>query len=352
MALLRVGFTEPPWSPRVLVGSYPTVSPLPGSAKTPAVCFLWHCPAGRPGLPLTTTLPCGARTFLGDTPEGADATARPTRPSRVPCYVAMDLTDALLLLGAGVGAGVMNSVAGGGSLITYPALVATGLGSVVANVTNSVAVSAGYVSSAVGTWPEHRALERSQGSVRPLALTAAVGAAAGCALLLLTPAAAFDRVVPFLVLGAVAVLAFQQRLKNVVGHPHELSRRRKLITLHTAVGLSAVYGGYFGAALGIILVALIGLVMDETLIRITALKNSLSVVIGVVTVVVFSLLGKAAGSPVDWASVAVLTPATLVGGYVGARVSRRLNPRVLRAAIVCFGTAVGLVLLWRAFGHS
>lgn len=81
LALLRVGFTEPPRSPGVLVGSYPTVSPLP-SRYGPAVCFLWHCPAGHPGLPLATTLPCGVRTFLGDGPEPVDATARSTRPSR------------------------------------------------------------------------------------------------------------------------------------------------------------------------------------------------------------------------------------------------------------------------------
>ncbi|SCG45755.1 hypothetical protein GA0070213_103159 [Micromonospora humi] len=81
LALLRVGFTEPPRSPGVLVGSYPTVSPLP-SRDGPAVCFLWHCPAGHPGLPLATTLPCGVRTFLGGGPEPADATARSTRPSR------------------------------------------------------------------------------------------------------------------------------------------------------------------------------------------------------------------------------------------------------------------------------
>ena len=81
LALLRVGFTEPPRSPGVLVGSYPTVSPLP-SRYGPAVCFLWHCPAGHPGLPLATTLPCGVRTFLGDGPEPDAATARSTRPSR------------------------------------------------------------------------------------------------------------------------------------------------------------------------------------------------------------------------------------------------------------------------------
>ena len=81
LALLRVGFTEPSRSPGMLVGSYPTVSPLP-SRVGPAVCFLWHCPAGHPGLPLATTLPCGVRTFLGNGPEPVDATARSTRPSR------------------------------------------------------------------------------------------------------------------------------------------------------------------------------------------------------------------------------------------------------------------------------
>jgi hypothetical protein len=80
LTLLRVGFTEPPRSPGVLVVSYTTVSPLPGRLRGQAVCSLWHCPAGHPGLPLTTTLPCGARTFLGSAPKGTDATARPTRP--------------------------------------------------------------------------------------------------------------------------------------------------------------------------------------------------------------------------------------------------------------------------------
>jgi uncharacterized membrane protein YfcA len=270
----------------------------------------------------------------------------------------MDLTDVLLLLVAGLGAGAVNSVAGGGSLITFPALIATGLGSVVANVTNSVAISVGYASSAYGTREEFRALadnqaERSTGGVgrrmlRSLFGTAAAGAAIGCVLLLATPEGLFTWAVPFLVLGATAVLAFQQQLRNLVGHPHELGPRRRALTLHASVGLGAVYGGYFGAALGVILIALIGLVVDETIARVTALKNSISVVIGLVTVVVFTIFGPLSGTPVNWASVAVLTPATLVGGYVGARVGRRLNAAVLRAVIVVFGTIVGLVLLWRA----
>jgi uncharacterized membrane protein YfcA len=271
----------------------------------------------------------------------------------------MDLTDVALLVVAGLAAGAVNSVAGGGSLITFPALLATGLGSVAANVTNSVAICAGYVSAAAGTREEFRALARRQSdpatpggmgrpTLRALFGTAALGTAAGCALLLGTPEALFTWAVPFLVLGATAVLAFQQRLREVVGHPHELSRRRQLVTLHASVALGSVYGGYFGAALGVILIALIGLVLDETIARVTALKNSLAVVIGLVTVVVFAIFGPLSGNPVDWTAVAVLTPATLVGGYAGARAGRRLQPAVLRGVIVVFGTAVGLVLLWRA----
>jgi len=322
-----------------------------------AVCFLWHCPAGHPGLPLTTTLPCGARTFLGDallgrTPERADATARPTRPSRLPCYVAMDamaatgLGDALFLLAAGLAAGTVNAVAGGGSLITFPALVAVGLAPVPANVTNSIAVSPGYVASVVGSRADLAALAAVRGRRALLGLlpTAIVGTAIGCAVLLATPARAFELVVPFLVLGAAAALAFQDRLRAIVGQPHEMSPRRRAAALHTMVGLGGVYGGYFGAALGVMLVAALGLVLSDRLSRVNALKNAISAVVGLATVVAFAAFG-----PVDWTAVAVLAPAAMLGGYAGARLARRLPTRVLRVVIVVIGTAVGLVLLVRAF---
>ena len=161
-----------------------------------AVCFLWHCPAGHPGLPLTTTLPCGARTFLGGAqranPKRTDATAQPTRPSHLQCYVAMDaigaigFADVLFLLGAGLAAGIVNAVAGGGSLITFPALVAVGLPPVPANVTNSIAVSPGYLASVHGSRADLAGLAASRGRSALLALlhTAVMGAAAGCTLLL------------------------------------------------------------------------------------------------------------------------------------------------------------------------
>ncbi len=171
-----------------------------------------------------------------------------------------------------------------------------------------------------------------------------VGTAIGCALLLATPQGAFDRIVPFLVIGAAVVLAFQTRLKALVGHPAQLSARRRTLSLHAMVGLGAVYGGYFGAALGVMLVAALGLVLDETLARVSALKNVVSALVGFCTVLAFALFG-----PVNWAGVLVLAPATVVGGYVGARVARRLPGPVLRAIIVTFGLIVGSILLYRAF---
>ena len=253
----------------------------------------------------------------------------------------MDLGHVLLLLLAGLLAGGVNALAGGGSLITFPSLIVTGLPTVEANVTNSVSVFPGYVSSVFGSRHDLAGQRRRIPAVLPACV---VGSAAGCALLLLTPARAFELIVPFLVLGAAATLFFQDRLRGLVGHPRALSPRRRAITLQVVVLIGAVYGGYFGAALGVMYVAALALVLDETLNRINALKNVLSATVGAVTVVVFAIFG-----PVNWLAVLILAPATIVGGYAGARLARRLPSRVLKALIVTFGTTIGLILLVRAF---
>ena len=249
----------------------------------------------------------------------------------------MDLAHVLLLVGAGLAAGVVNAIAGGGSLITFPSLIAVGLPSVDANVTNSVSVFPGYVSSVAGSRSDLAGQGRRLRAIVPTSLA---GAVLGCLLLLGTPARAFEVVVPFLVLGAAAVLFFQDRLRALVGR----SYGEKKATLQVVVFVGAIYGGYFGAALGVMYVAALALVLDETLNRINALKNVLSACVGLVTVVVFAVL-----APVHWGAVLVIAPATVVGGYLGARVARRLPARVLKVLIVTFGTVVGLILLWRAF---
>jgi len=252
----------------------------------------------------------------------------------------MDLSHIALLLIAGLAAGAVNAIAGGGSLITFPSLIATGLPTVDANVTNSVSVFPGYVSSVAGS----RADLAGQGHrVRAIVPVAVVGSVAGCVLLLVTPARAFELIVPFLVLAAAATLAFQERLRGLVGHPRQLSPRRAAITLQVVVFVGAIYGGYFGAALGVMYVAALALILDEPLNRINALKNVLSATVGLVTVLVFAFFAH-----VHWSAVLVLTPATIIGGYAGARLARRLPARILRGMIVTFGTTIGLILLYRA----
>lgn len=248
----------------------------------------------------------------------------------------MRLADAALLLGAGLAGGTVNAIAGGGSLVTFPALLAVGLPAKPANFTNSVAMSPGYLASVYGS---RKDLPRD---LRVLPTTV-LGTLAGTLLLKLTPAATFELIVPFLVIGAALVLAFQQRLRSLVGHPHEMTDRRRVVALHAIVGLAAVYGGYFGAALGVMLIAGLALLLDESLHRINARKNLVSAVSGLVTVLVFALIGE-----VSWAAVGVLAPATVTGGYLGARLARRLPAPVLRTLIVAFGLTVGGYLLARA----
>lgn len=247
----------------------------------------------------------------------------------------MDLAEVAALLAAGLAAGSVNAVAGGGSLVTFPTLVAIGLPPVAANVSNSVAVCPGYLASIVGSRADLPGQRRRLLRLLP---TVVAGSSAGCALLLLTPQRAFELVVPFLVLAAAGTLAFQDRLRRLAGHP-------KTRHLHIIVGLAAVYGGYFGAAMGVLLVAALALVVNETLPRISAAKNVISAVVGLVTVLAFAVFG-----PVNWAAVAVVSPASLIGGYAGARLARRLPQRLWRAGIVCFGVAIGVLLLIRALG--
>jgi len=251
----------------------------------------------------------------------------------------MQVPDALLLAGSGLLAGAVNAVAGGGSLILFPTLVATGYGTLEANVTNSVALWPGFVGGVVGF---RRELAGQRARAISLSITAAAGSAVGCVLLLATPPSAFDVVVPFLVLAASLLLAAQPRVSTLVGPP-SADHRANARVLYPAVGLAAVYGGYFGGALGVILLGVLALTVHDTLRRLNALKAALSLVVASVTVVAFGLFG-----PVDWAAVAIIAPAALAGGFLGARVARRLNDRALRWAVVVFGVVVAVLLFLRS----
>jgi uncharacterized membrane protein YfcA len=250
----------------------------------------------------------------------------------------MTVGDVVLLCAAALVGGVVNSIAGGGSLLLFPALVATGLGPVAANVTNSIALWPGYVGTLFGLGPLVKEQARR---ARELALAACLGAAAGCAVLLSTPTRAFNVVVPFLVIGASLLVAAQPAIARRIGGAHE-SHPRALVA---AVGIGAIYGGYFGGGLGVILLAVIGLTLAVPLRETNALKSIVSLIVATVSLVAFAIFG-----PVHWTEVAVAAPTALIGGVLGGRLAASVNERLLRVAIVIFGLAVGGWLAARAFG--
>lgn len=232
---------------------------------------------------------------------------------------------------AGLLCGAVNAVAGGGSLILFPAMVATGMGTLAANVTNSVSTWPGYLGS---SWGFREELEAQRHRLPPLAVAAALGSTVGCALLLVTPTDAFDRIVPLLVLLAAGLLAAQPTIARRVGEPVDGQpwvRRAQL----GGVFVASIYGGYFGAALGVVYLGVLALTIAEPLRRLNGLKAGLSVVDASVSVVVFSLFG-----PVEWWAVAVAAPAALVGGYLGARVAKRIDERALRIGVVVVAVLV------------
>ena len=242
-----------------------------------------------------------------------------------------------LLAGAGLAAGAVNAVAGGGSLISFPALLAAGYPSVQANVTNTVALFPGYAGSVAGGRPE---LVGQSARVRSLAVSSVVGGIAGAVLLLTTPGDVFRRVVPFLILAACALLLVQPRLAKAVQARAEAHNTDHAWALQLCVLLSAVYGAYFGAGLGVLLLGVLGVLLHERLQRVNALKNVLSLTINAVALVAFGLFG-----PVAWSAALVIAIASLVGGYLGARVARRIPAAVLRAAVVGYGVVVAVLLL-------
>jgi uncharacterized protein len=245
--------------------------------------------------------------------------------------------DLLIAAGVALLAGGINSIAGGGSLILFPVLVGLGLGTVSANVTNSIAQWPGYIGGVLGFRKEY-AGQRAR--LIRFSVVAVLGGTAGSVLLLTTPSEAFDTVVPILVFLASILLAFQplitRRLKR-----EEDGRTGDPVWLYVALFLATVYGGYFGGALGVILVGVLGLGLGRLKLA-NAVKSVISMVTATVTLVVFGIFG-----PVAWAYVAVCAPASLIGGFLGAKVATRIPSTPLRVLIVVFGVAVSVYLFLR-----
>lgn len=244
--------------------------------------------------------------------------------------------DIVLLLAAGLVAGALNAAAGGGSLVSFPALIFVGYPPVLANVTNNVSVWPGYVS---GAWGYREEMAGQRARIWPMATVGAVGGLAGVGLLLVSPPGTFEAIVPFLVLAACALIAFEPILKRACGSAAGDRPGAGALASHLA---AAVYGGYFGAAAGVAILGLLGLHFDDSLQRLNALKAALQLVIGTASAAGFALL-----APVAWSAVAVLGLASVAGGWLGAGLARRVSDRALRSGIVVYGLAAAVWLFVR-----
>jgi hypothetical protein len=243
--------------------------------------------------------------------------------------------EGVAVAAVGVAAGAINAIVGSGSLITFPTLLAVGYPAVLANVTNTVGLVPGSVSGAVGY---RRELVGQRRRVLSLLPAAVLGGVTGAALLLAVPGA-FRDVVPALILLAVVLVLVQPRVAAWRAGRGVLAERPGPV-LHGGVFLTAVYGGYFGAAQGVILLALLGLTLDDDLQRLNGVKNVIAAVVNGVAAVYFI-----ARHDVAWVAALLLLAGSVVGGQLGAHWGRRIPANVLRTVIAVVGTAVAIKLL-------
>jgi hypothetical protein len=248
----------------------------------------------------------------------------------------MPASHALVLVLGGVGAGIFNGVAGGGSLISFPILLGLGYPALTANITNTVGIWPSYLGSAAGFRREigdqaHRLLRLS-----PVALA---GGTAGALLLLTTSSSTFDAVVPWLVLGAAALFAVQPLLRRVLDRGSVHPRTRPVL-LVAGVFAASVYGGYFGAAMGVMFLAVLGLALPLSLAHTSGLRAVLSMIVNGIAAVVFVLHGGLA-----WAAAGFLALGSLVGGFAGARLALTLPAPALRVIVIAVGVGTAVKLL-------
>ncbi|TDC90000.1 sulfite exporter TauE/SafE family protein [Saccharopolyspora aridisoli] len=248
-----------------------------------------------------------------------------------------DWFELVLLVVVGFLSGAVNAVAGGGSLLVFPALLATGMTPLVANVTNSVAQGPGFVGAAVS---QRGDLTGSPRRIRTTSIAAGVGSAVGCVLLMVLPGEVFDAVVPALVGLSAVLMAFQNTIREWLGAPAEGAPDRTVL-LTVGIFLASVYGGYFGGARSVILIAILVLAATDSMRRLNALKSWLGMIGSAATLVVYALI-----APVDWVAVAMLVPTTVIGGYAGGKLAQRLPSTLLRylVVVIAAGVAIHMVL--------
>ncbi|KUJ67896.1 hypothetical protein ACZ90_23545 [Streptomyces albus subsp. albus] len=251
----------------------------------------------------------------------------------------MEALELVAIGAAGVAAGGINAVVGSGTLITFPTLLAFGYPPVLANVSNNVGLVPGVLSAAYGYRRELRGQLRR---VLRFGSASLIGGLTGALLLLKLPAETFDAVVPVLILVACALLVLQPRINRWVKQRQGERRSDGGVPMWFGVLGTGVYGGYFGAAQGVLLMGLFGSFLHDDLQRLNAVKNVLASIVNGVAAVIFIAV-----SDVDWAAAAAIAVGSTVGGLLGARIGRRLPPTVLRGLIITIGTTAAVIMIVR-----
>ncbi|BBY29933.1 sulfite exporter TauE/SafE family protein [Mycolicibacterium sediminis] len=256
----------------------------------------------------------------------------------------MPVLDMILIALAGVGAGAINAVVGSGTLITFPTLVALGYPPVTATMSNAVGLVAGGVS---GTWGYRRELRGQWHRLKWQIPGSLLGAIGGAWLLLHLPEKVFITVVPVLLIGALILVLVGPRIQawararsERAGRSLEHISRGRMAALVFGTFAVGIYGGYFTAAQGILLIAVMGALLPEDMQRMNAAKNLLSLIVNVVAAVAYTLV---AFDRISWPAAGLIAIGSLIGGFLGAHYGRRLSPNALRAVIV----VVGLIGLYR-----
>jgi hypothetical protein len=239
---------------------------------------------------------------------------------------------------AAFAAGIINAFAGGGTLVSFPVLVALGIPEISANITNTVALCPGYLG---GTIAQKESLRGQRKRLWLLLPAGVAGGVVGGGLLVSVNPDIFHLLVPFLILFSAALLAVQDRVRELIKrHPGKGSPDINGKKAVMPVGLAAVYGGYFGAGLSVIILAVLGIVLDDTLTRINALKQCISLFVNIAAAIFFLFSGM-----VIWQLALVMAFGALIGGVAGGRVAERIKPGLLRRIIVIIGIVVGIIFL-------
>ncbi len=251
----------------------------------------------------------------------------------------VDAANLGLLAAASVAAGAINSVAGGGTIVSFPAALAAGLPPVLASATNTVALGPGSLAAA---WAYRRELEGNTRLAVLLAAPAVGGSVLGAALLLAAPAAVFDALVPWLVLGATCLLFFSDAVGGDEANADRPRSRARTTLVAAGFAVAAVYGGYFGAGMGIISLALLSRLHRMNIHQMNAMKTVIVGAINACSAVYFLARGA-----FDGPAAVAMTAGMLAGGFGGASVARRVNAKIVRGIVVLIGVGLSAVLAWR-----